>query len=79
MASSDLAAVFSVRSGVVSAFDDHVGAGTIVDDADGRTWPFHCTRIADGSRSIPVDVAVTFAVAPGPGGFEAVEVTLTGA
>ena len=76
MTSSDLSSVFTARSGVVATFDDHVGAGTLTDGADGRTWPFHCTRISDGSRSIPVAVSVTFTVRPGPGGFEAVDVAV---
>ena len=49
--------------GVVTAFDDHAGLGE-VQTADGTTYPFHCTQIADGSRTIPVGVAVTFAVRP---------------
>ena len=38
-----------------------------------RVYPFHCTKIADGTRDIPVGVAVEFTVAPGPlGRWEAV-------
>ena len=37
---------------------------------------FHCTAIADGSRSIPVGVDVVFVVVPGRSGrWEAAEVS----
>ncbi len=74
---SDLARVFTARTGAVAAFDDHVGAGTVVDDLTGCTWAFHCTRIADGSRTVPTGAAVTYRVEPGPTGLEAVAVTPT--
>jgi cold shock CspA family protein len=46
-----------------------------VEADDGDVYPFHCTRIADGSRSIPVGVVVTFDVAAGPlGRWEAVTI-----
>ena len=41
----------------VTAFDEHVGLGTIV-LADGREIPFHCAEIADGSRRIDVGTEV---------------------
>jgi cold shock CspA family protein len=64
--------------GLVSAFDSHRGLGEIK-GADGRIYPFHCTKIADGSREISVGVTVEFAVAPGPlGRWEAVEIRRTG-
>jgi cold shock CspA family protein len=50
--------------GNVSAFDDRRGLGTVT-DADGREWPFHCTAIADGSRTIVVGTAVVFRPAAG--------------
>lgn len=50
--------------GDVSAFDDDRGLGTVT-DADGREWPFHCTAIADGSRTIDVGTAVVFRPAAG--------------
>jgi hypothetical protein len=37
-----------------------------VTDDDGDVLPFHCTAIADGSRSILVGTAVSYAVRPGP-------------
>ncbi|MEZ5178886.1 MAG: hypothetical protein R2746_11590 [Acidimicrobiales bacterium] len=69
-----LAAAFGTHRGVVRRYDDAVGAGTLADDATGVRWSFHCTRIADGSRTIAPGTPVTFLVAPGPVGLEAVEV-----
>jgi cold shock CspA family protein len=69
-----LAAAFTTQAGIVSAFDRHVGAGTVTEDATGEIWPFHCTRIADGSRSVEVGAAVCFEVEPGPTGLEAVAI-----
>lgn len=51
--------------GTVIAFDVHRGLGEI-EGADRRRYPFHCTRIADESRDIPVGAAVEFTVVPGP-------------
>ena len=63
-------------AGTVVAFDAHRGLGE-VEDEDGRRYPFHCTRIADGSRDIPVGMKVEFAVAPGPlGRWEAVAIRM---
>ena len=60
--------------GMVTAFDSKRGLGEIK-GADGRDYPFHCTKIADGTREIPVGAAVEFRVAPGPlGRWEAVEI-----
>ena len=58
-------------TGRVVAFDDHRGLGEVEAD-DGRRYPFHCTAIADGTRTIPVDIAVDFDVVAGPlGDYEA--------
>ena len=51
----------------MEAFDGDVGLGRVSGD-DGRTYPFHCTAIADGSRTIAVGARVAFVVQPGPGG-----------
>jgi cold shock CspA family protein len=51
-------------TGTVEAFDDAAGFGTVRAD-DGTAYFFHCTRIADGSRSIEAGVAVTFEVVAG--------------
>jgi cold shock CspA family protein len=56
--------------GVVAAFDEPRGLGTIV--ADGTSYPFHCTALLDGSRTVDVDARVTFEVrAAGMGRWEA--------
>ena len=65
-------------TGVVAEFDDAKGYGTI-EAGDGRSLFFHCTRIADGSRTIAVGTPVTFRVVPGRGGrWEASAVAATG-
>lgn len=57
----------SLHSGTVVAFDEHKGFGR-VEDADGRQLFFHCTAIADGTRTIAVGSRVAFAVVGGHGG-----------
>ncbi len=57
-------APFELGSGVVASFDDHRGDGAIVAD-DASRWWFHCTQIADGSRTIEPGAAVRFVVGPG--------------
>ena len=65
----------SLRTGAVTAFDDPAGLGEVT-SADGAVHPFHCTAIADGSRSIEVGAAVTFTLVPGRSGrWEAVQLT----
>jgi CspA family cold shock protein len=51
-------------SGTVTSFDAERGLGEVT-TAAGERYPFHCTQIADGSRTIPVGTAVDFAVIPG--------------
>jgi cold shock CspA family protein len=51
-------------TGEVIEFDQGKGYGTVRDD-DGREYFFHCTQIADGSRSIAVDTPVTFDLVAG--------------
>lgn len=66
-------AAFGVHRGRVATFDEQVGSGTI--EAEGSAvWDFHCTSIADASRTIDPGAPVTFRVAPGPTGLEAVAV-----
>jgi CspA family cold shock protein len=63
--------------GTVAAFDEHRGYGTIRAD-DGHELFFHCTRIADGTRTIAEGTAVTFEVVPGHHGrYEAAAITPT--
>ena len=52
-------------SGRVATFDDHVGRGEI-EARGGLRFPFHCTAIADGTRTIAPDTTVKFRLAPGP-------------
>lgn len=54
-----------METGTVIEFDATRGLG-IVEHADGRRFRFHCTQIADGTRTIPVGATVTFDLAPGP-------------
>ena len=51
--------------GVVAEFDDHRGYGTVRAADDGRELFFHCTAIADGTRTIEVGAEVEFEVVPG--------------
>lgn len=43
----------------MAEYDDHRGWGFIA-TADGRRLFFHCTAIADGTRTIPVDADVEY-------------------
>lgn len=54
----------TLRSGVVLEFDQDVGLGTVA-DGRGERFDFHCTQIADGSRTIAVGANVRFEVVPG--------------
>lgn len=64
--------------GVVVSFDSARGLGEI-EDGEGRRYPFHCTRITDGTRSIPVGAKVEFVIVPGlPGRWEAAEIRSRG-
>ncbi|MGH9165595.1 MAG: cold-shock protein [Acidimicrobiales bacterium] len=60
--------------GRVVDFDEDKGMGH-VEAIDGRRLFFHCTSIADGSRTIPVDAQVAFRIVPGHvGELEAIEI-----
>ena len=50
--------------GTVASFDAARGIGDIA-GRDGGTYPFHCTVIGDGSRTIAEGVEVEFDVVPG--------------
>ena len=58
----------SRRRGRVVEFDEQVGLGLVEPSGGGAHLRFHCTQIADGSRSIPVGTEVSFVVLPGRGG-----------
>jgi cold shock protein len=66
----------AVYSGRVESFDELVGRGRI-EARGGLHFPFHCTAIADGTRTIAPDTAVRFRLVPGPlGTLEATAVTV---
>jgi cold shock CspA family protein len=72
-------AVRQISRGVVTEFDEHEGLGTVLAE-DGHELPFHCTAIADGTRTIQPRTQVAFTVRPGRAGrWEAVGLTPTGA
>ena len=60
-----------LQAGTVIDFDDAKGWGHVRDDGDasgdsgGVERFFHCTAIADGSRTIAVGAAVVYEVVPG--------------
>ncbi len=61
-------------SGTVTAFDDSLAFGEVSTER-GETYFFHCTQIADGSRSIAVGTHVNFRVIAGRmGRWEAADV-----
>ncbi|HEY8216165.1 MAG TPA: hypothetical protein VIH82_03460 [Acidimicrobiia bacterium] len=51
------------HAGTVVEFDSARGLG-IVEDAAGDRLGFHCTRIADGTRTVTVGAAVRYVVVP---------------
>jgi CspA family cold shock protein len=53
-----------VARGVVSEFDERRGLGVITAE-DGTRYPFHATRIANGTRTIAAGAAVEFEIVPG--------------
>ena len=67
-----------VVRGRVVAFDEHRGLGEVEDLGVGRRVPFHCTAIADGTRTIAVGAEIAFRVVTGPVGIaEAAELRPT--
>jgi cold shock CspA family protein len=64
-------------TGTVTSFDERRGLGTI--SGAGVEHAFHCTQLADGTRSIRVGQRVEFQVVPGRrGDWEAAEVVKLG-
>jgi cold shock CspA family protein len=53
--------------GIIAEFDEAKGYGTVRAD-DGRDLFFHCTQIADGTRTIPDGVNVEFEMVAGHNG-----------
>ena len=59
--------------GTVTAFDEARGLGTI--EAGDTAYPFHCTALLDGTRTIDVGTDVAFEVRPaGMGRWEATQI-----
>ena len=58
--------------GVVESFDSPRGLGVVIDEA-GEHYAFHCTAIADGTRTIEPGTRVRFDVTPGLGRWEAAD------
>ena len=68
---------FTRATGHVTSFDDPRGIGTVTTD-DGTELAFHCTQIADGTRTIAEGTAVSVAVIAGPlGRWEAADIRPT--
>ena len=57
-------APFTESTGTVDTFDEDRGLGTVRSD-DGAVLAFHCTSIADGSRTIAIGQPVRFTVVAG--------------
>jgi cold shock CspA family protein len=53
--------------GVVTQFDDPRGLGEVTAH-DGTVYPFHCTAIVDGTRTIAEGAEVRFEVVAGRSG-----------
>jgi cold shock CspA family protein len=67
------------RQGKVRSFDERRGLGEIAAE-DGKTFPFHCIAIADGTRRIAPGTAVEFDVVAGlPGRWEAAAIEVRSA
>jgi ferredoxin len=62
--------------GTVTEFDDAAGYGHIT-AADGRNVFFHCTQIADGTRTIVVGTRVSFDELPYLGRYQATDIRPT--
>ncbi len=64
------------RRGTVLEFDPVAGYGTV--GAESVQWFFHCTAIADGTRSIQPGTSVDFGLTPGHlGRWEAADIRPT--
>jgi cold shock CspA family protein len=60
--------------GIVREFDDPAGMGWIAGH-DGTDRFFHCTQIADGTRTIAVGAPVAYELLPYLGRYEATAIT----
>lgn len=65
-----------MTTGTVAEWNDAGGYGTII--ADGVDYFFHCTQLADGTRTTEVGAAVAFEIVPGHlGRWEATNIAKT--
>ena len=63
----------ALMDGVVATFDEPRGLGTI--DGPAASYPFHCTALLDGTRTVEVGTRVRFEVrAAGMGRWEATRI-----
>jgi cold shock CspA family protein len=58
------ATTMGTKTGTVTAFDEDRGLGEITAEG-GEVHHFHCTGIADGTRTIEVGTSVRFGIIPG--------------
>lgn len=62
--------------GIVADFEERRGLGTI--QAEGASYPFHCTALLDGTRTVEPGARVSFEVrAAGMGRWEATRIMRT--
>jgi CspA family cold shock protein len=54
--------------GTVVRFDEAAGLGDIESAGEAGRYPFHCTQIADGSRTVAVGARVSFGLLAGRAG-----------
>lgn len=52
-----------VLRGTVTAFSDADGLGQVTGE-DGSVHPFHCTALADGTRTVQVGTPVSYQLVP---------------
>jgi CspA family cold shock protein len=62
-------------SGIVVEFDAERGLGRIATADERHSFAFHCTQIADGTRSVAVGAAVRFDVLAKLGRYEATAIS----
>ncbi len=60
-----MSAMSAMCTGTVATFDDAVGIGSVRENESSVEYFFHCTAIADGSRTIQTGTPVRFAVIAG--------------
>ena len=62
-------------AGIVVEFDAERGLGRIATADESRSFPFHCTQIADGTRSVAVGALVSFELLATLGRYEATAIS----